>query len=254
MINDDDNFYDISNSLLNIGENNSLISLNDSCFLNINSLEDKIPSDTYFGHQNVYEFGKIYFLIDQTSISNKSKYYYKSLFNKYFNFYEKICKTNFQNDCLIEIRKNEIFFPNNFYYFFKYILQYKNEHLKRICYFILKILRKYANNLELDFTGVKFDKRKSQEKKEIPPKNIEKYIKFLYDKKDIKNLLVFELIYKFNAHIGGIAEMTPEDIKKGNIAIHIKNLGKYYFKEHRCYKKLKRYIKSIRIKKMIIFL
>ena len=60
MINDDDNFYDISNSLLNIGENNSLISLNDSCFLNINSLEDKIPSDTYFGHQNVYEFGKIY--------------------------------------------------------------------------------------------------------------------------------------------------------------------------------------------------
>ena len=68
------------------------------------------------------------------------------------------------------------------------------------------------------------------------------------NKNNIKNLLIFELIYKFNAHIGGILRMKVGDISKGFIPIYQKNNGILYFKENNCYKRIQKYIRLFRLK------
>ena len=209
-----------------------------------NNIEHIIESNN---HTNLI-LNQIFQIIDGSNISQKYKIYYKNLFRKYIQYFSfelpKICLDNIN----IVLNQKDILFPNNMYYYFKYNLNYKNEHLNRVCFFYIKILRKLKNDYKLDFINIKFYQRELLKKIEIKREKIEKFINFLFKKNEIQNLLIFELIYKFNGHIGGIAKMTVKDISKGFISIYQKNNGLLYFNENKCYKRFKKYIRRNRLK------
>ena len=171
---------------------------------------------------------QIYKIIEKFNISHKYELYYKSLFKKYVHYFFLNFSNINENDIILN--KNDIFFPNNIYYYFKKILGFKTEHLNRTCHFIIKILRKFKNDYELNFIDIKFFKRNSIKKDEIQIEKVEKFINFLYKKNDFHNLLIFELIYKFNGFIGGIAKMKVTDISKGLLRQFIlKNNNPFFF-------------------------
>ena len=205
-------------------------------------------SSLNFVHENSF-LNRIFKIIEDTKISCKYKLYYKNLFNKYFNFFSDKFESVDENATQIILNKNDIFFPNNIYYYFKYILNYKTENLNRACFFCIKILRRLKNDNELNYFNVKFNKRNIKKKIDLPKKKIQKFIQFLLNKNDIKIILIFELIYKFNAHIGGIVRMKVKDISKGFIPVYQKNNGILYFKEKNCYKHIKKYISQFRLKR-----
>ena len=185
-------------------------------------------------------------ILEKLNISHKYEVYYKSLFKKYVQYFFLNFSNINENDIILN--KNDIFFPNNIYYYFKKILCFKTEHLNRTCHFFIKILRKFKNDYELNFIDIKFFKRNSIKKYEIQVEKIEKFINFLYNKNDFHNLLIFELIYKFNGFIGGIAKMKVSDISNGLISIYQKNNGLLFFKEIACYKRLRQFILKNKIK------
>lgn len=182
--------------------------------------------------------------INESKISLKYKTFYINLFNKYFKYFYDINFSDFTSHPIenFEIRKSEALFPNNFYFYFKFILKYKNQYLKRLCYFTLNILKKIRKEPELDYTGIHFPKIKKIIKKQISYEKIKLFTTYLYSHNDFKNLLIFEMIYKFNAHIGGIAKMSLNDISNGYITIHSKQKGDFIYKDIKCYKRLKNYI------------
>lgn len=188
-------------------------------------------------------------IIDNMPICFKYKMYYKSIIDRYLYYYNndfKLLNCNYFDN--IEIRKNQLLFPNNFYFYFRFILKFKNEHLKRVCNFFLKILKIQTNNPNLNFIGITIPKRIKLAKKKIIYKRIILFINYLYINKNFKNLLIFELIFKFNAHIGGIAKMKLKDISKGYIGIHVKNKGIFFYKDIQCYKRLKEYASKLNLK------
>ena len=201
------------------------------------------------------DFESSYFINNMKSIINNSnisynyKEYYNKLIDKYFEYYKmKFNSLNFDSYDNIELKKNDIGFPNNFYFYFKFILKFKDEHLNRVCNFILKIIKQIKNSPEIKYIGIIFHKRKKTTKLPINNEKIKLFINYLYSKKDLKNLLIFELIYKFNANIGAIAKMRYNDLANKLIKIKIKQKGECLFKDVKCYSRLKRYIQKKKLK------
>ena len=167
--------------------------------------------------------------IDNSTIKEKNKQYYKNLFRKYMEFCnEKYIQNNIvhKSDCPLDANIN-IYEPSNVMEFIKEKCNFKRTSIQKILNIFLRALRKCTRNPNLEYPSSLGQILKPYNKHYIQLDELKNFMNYLRRKKDFQTFVIFELLYKFGVCVGAIAKIKVKDInEEGVIVFHEKNQKK----------------------------
>ena len=157
--------------------------------------------------------------IDNSTMKEKNKKYFKNLFKKYIEYCNNKYITNeisINNRCPLDTNIN-IYDPSNIVQFIKEKCSYQRTSLKKILDVFLRALKKCTKNENLEYPESLGKPMKSFNKHFIKYEELRNFMNYLKQKEDYQMCLIFELLYKFGVRVGAIAKVKVKDINKEGI-------------------------------------
>ena len=164
--------------------------------------------------------------IDNSTIKEKNKKYYKNLFTKYIEYCNQKYLSKYieiKEDCPLDINIG-IYDPSNVLDFIKDKCKFKRSSIPKILTVFLRVLRKCTRNPNLEYPSSIGQFLKPFNKHYIQFDELRNYMNYLKRKEDFETCLIFELLYKFVIRIEAIAKIKVMDIDEhGVITFREKN-------------------------------
>ena len=167
--------------------------------------------------------------IDNSTIKEKNKKYYKNLFKKYMKFCnDKYLMNNIvsKNECPLDANIN-IYDTSNVLEFIKQKCSFKRTSIHKILNVFLIALNKCTRNPNLEYPSSLGQILKPYNKYYIQLDGLKYFMNYLKRKEDFQTFVIFELLYKFGIRVGAISKIKVMDInEEGVIIFHEKNQKK----------------------------
>ena len=135
--------------------------------------------------------------IDNSTIKEKNKKYYKNLFTKYIDFCDQKYLRNdllSKNDCPMDVNVN-IYDPSNVLEFIREKCTFKRTSTQKILNVFLRALKKCTKNPNLEYPSSLGHFIKPLNKHYIKHNELKNFMNYLKMKKDFQTFLIFEILY-----------------------------------------------------------